>query len=209
MVISNITLSICTFINIFILTIVYFSKQRVDYVENKVYSGMIVTSFIGNILNLLCYIILNNEFGLQRIMYLIILKGILCYFLTWIVLFTLYYYLISSNKNSIKIFLSSCKKIIISIYIMLLLIVLMLPLNYLKVDGMEIPVGLSINFLYILSAICVLIMLIILILNIKRTFNKKYIPLFLFIIVGIIFIFYQKDNPQILLLIPIEVLFAF
>ena len=170
---------------------------------------MIISSFIGNVLSLLCFIILNNEFEFQRIIYSIILKGILCYFLTWIVLFTLYYYLISSNKNNIKTFLSSYKKIIISIYIILLLTVLVLPLNYLKVDGMEIPVGLSINFLYILSAICVLIMFIILILNIKRTFNKKYIPLFLFIIVGIIFMFYQKDNPQILLLIPIEVLVTF
>ena len=47
--------TICSFFYILMLLIVYFSKKRLSSIENRIYSGLIITNFFGVILAILSY----------------------------------------------------------------------------------------------------------------------------------------------------------
>ena len=47
---EGILLPICSCVFSFLLFVVYFSKERIDLVENKIYSKMLILSFIDGIL---------------------------------------------------------------------------------------------------------------------------------------------------------------
>ena len=55
-----------------------------------------------------------------------------------------------------------------------------------------------------MSAIAIGIILFLLLTNIKKTKNKKYIPVYVFLVIGGIAIFIQKVYPQFLLMTYIE-----
>ena len=66
--------------------------------------------------------------------------------------------------------------------------------------------GTSVSYVYILSAIAMIFITIYLLLNIKKLKNKRYIPIYLFILLGGISAVLQNSNPQLLLMTYVETL---
>ena len=60
--------------------------------------------------------------------------------------------------------------------------------------------GPTVNFCYFISFIYVMIIWAIILKNVRNLKNKKYLPVFLFFVIGIISIYIQKNYPQYLLL---------
>ena len=54
------TFSTCSLFYSILLTIMYFSKKRLNRVENKIYGSLIICNLIGVILAVSCYYTINN-----------------------------------------------------------------------------------------------------------------------------------------------------
>lgn len=187
------------------LLILFFSKKHIDSIENKIFSVLVITNFIGLILEMTNYFsVLNMEF-LPRFNQ-IISKFYLLYLLTWIMVFTFYIFTISSKKDETKkrTFLKKVFNIWLILYIIFAIIVLYLPLEYTNKNGSIYSYGMSANFVYLISAFCILICISCMLLNLKNIRNKKYLPLFLFIAIGSLTIIIQHNNPGLLLFTSME-----
>ena len=66
--------------------------------------------------------------------------------------------------------------------------------------------GLAVNFTYLIAIITILVIVINSIVNIKKLGNKKYIPMFIFLLFGGIALFLQIKYPELFLISPLEVL---
>ena len=97
---DNIFFSIVSLFYSIMLIIVYFSKQRIDSDENAIYKRLVLTNFLGLIIEIfpstLAIRVINN---FNPNLAIFILKFILYYFVVWILIFTYYIYVISSKDR--------------------------------------------------------------------------------------------------------------
>jgi len=184
-----------------LLNIIYFSKKRIDSYETKLYGYLISTNLIGLIMEFICSIIYNvtsNEFILDILVktYMLILIG-------WAILF-LYYVLIlclkkyDEHRGKLKIITNSFM-VIIS-FIMYLL----LDVNHIKKEGIIYANGIGVYATYIVTSSIATFMLIMLLVNIKKLNRTKTIPLFMFILLGLIVTALQLNNPELLMVTAME-----
>ena len=103
---------------------------------------------------------------------------------------------------------NNLKKIII-LFIVMGILVFILPLHYISGENYMYPDGLSVNFLYFVSFICILIMITCVILNKKKIVKKKFIPLVTFLCLGSVALIVQKNNPTLILLTSVETFVTF
>ncbi|MCI6265907.1 MAG: hypothetical protein MR598_03560, partial [Erysipelotrichaceae bacterium] len=205
---SNISYTITSCIYITLLLVVYFSKKRVDYMENKIYSSIIIVTLIGTIFEIASYVIVKLGFSANSFLYILSIKFILLYFLTWIMLFTTYVLVISFNdkkwyqEKTILMFNFSA-------YLILSVISLVAPLECMEMNGLFIPKGIGVYLIYIISAISILLMFICISSNFKSLGQKKYYPIFSFLIFGFMVMIIQSINPSLFLLTPAEAFVTF
>ena len=155
-----------------LIMVLFFNKERVRNVETKLYKILILTNFVGLILELLCTFA-SSIYDTNRLISEFIYKSYLVYLLTWTSFFTYYVYSVS-NVNASK--LSRAKKwLIVLICNIINIIVYILPIEVVIKDNFQTryTTGLSVTFSYIISAILVLILLIILFKNHKNIRRKK------------------------------------
>ena len=197
---NSIYLTIFGLIFLILLVIVYFSKKRVNYIENKVYSFLIISSLIGTIIEVISYILVVNGINGNSLLYAIVMKLLFENFFIWMSLFLLYYILIAlkSKEHNVKKIINMY---IISV-ILITLIVTFLPLNVIDTNGMLLPKGPAVDILYLLYGLCFLIIIFILLKNLKNIRNKRYVPLIIILIVFSFVVVMQNINPEIILLSP-------
>ena len=180
---------------IIIIILTFNLKKHIKTTETKIYNMLIITNFIGLIIELCCNLACKY-YESNEILSLFVLKSYLVYLIIWTAIFTSYIFRISKNINNklytqLHIVFLSC--IVAIIYI--------LPLNIVQNDYQTYYTeGLSVNFSYAISFIYVLAILIVIIKSYKNLKNKKYLPVFLFFIIGTISIAIQMTHPQYLLL---------
>lgn len=192
---TAISFSICSIIYIIIFSVVYFSRNRINLIENKIYSLLLITTLIGLSIDITGYFAFK-DMNTTSLKNLTIAKIYLIYNFTWCYLMTLYTYIIS-NKKTKKLKIKPFKLI----YIIIFLITLILPIKINNENNNIYSYGLSVNFVYFISFICILLMLIMIIKNIKNIRKKEYIPLLVLIIFGAVIVLIQKYNPDLLLII--------
>jgi len=196
---GNNSFSIASLFFSIMLAIIYFSKQRVDNTENKVYKMLIIINLLVGFLACGSYYLIKYDENSFITMF--INKSLLVGYILWMFYFTLYLFSISKKFKNRK------KKInnvfnIISYIICIVGIVLIyaLPLNYVNVPNIAYSYGPSANMLYILTIICVAVWLISVSINYKNLTNKKYIPLYLILAIGSIVVLIQRMQPELLLI---------
>lgn len=202
------TFSTCSFFYSFLLTIMYFSKKRLNRIENKIYGSLIICNLIGVILAVSCYYTINNMNNMPFFNY-VISKALLIYYLAWITIFTIYVFVISyqkkakneeeKNKNIKKI----CKSFII-LFFLIAILVCILPLYFHNSNGIIYSYGPSANLLYIIIPLYIISFFIYMLKNLKYLKSKEYIPLFVFILIGTVVTIIQKINPGLLLMTAME-----
>ena len=180
---------------IIIIILTFNLKKHIKTTETKIYNMLIITNFIGLIIELCCNLACKY-YESNEVLSLFVLKSYLVYLIIWTAIFTSYIFRISIDINNklytqLHIVFLSC--IVAIIYI--------LPLNIVQNDYQTYYTeGLSVNFSYAISFIYVLAILIVIIKSYKNLKNKKYLPVFLFFIIGTISIAIQMTHPQYLLL---------
>ena len=194
--------TICSLFYSVLIGTAYFSKRRIKSVENKIFSWIIITNFIGIILELCC-LITSLDYVKYSLINFITIRLYLIYLLTWIFIFTRYVITISqaSETKFIKLF----KKSLMIIYWILLILTFVLPIS-LKVTNniAQYPYGPAVDLEYIVGALCSTICFGFLLKNIKNIKNKKYFPIFAFITGGLFIMLIQRTNPQLLLMTSME-----
>ena len=209
---DNIFFSIVSLFYSIMLIIVYFSKQRIDSDENAIYKRLVLTNFLGLIIEIfpstLAIRVINN---FNPNLAIFILKFILYYFVVWILIFTYYIYVISSKdrykeKNIYLSKINKMKKIMYFICIVSIILVTILPLY---ANDINYTYGPSANYVYSLSGVMITFIVFMLIRNFRNIRTKKYTPVFSFIFLGIITMIVQYFNPELTLMIPMETFVTF
>lgn len=209
---ESVVVAICCLIFLLIITVVFFTKPKINKLENKSFSWLLVLNMIGLILQILSYILIKNYPNFQNtIYYIIIIRAIFCYYVLWELFFVYYITIISFSLNEQENRLKNIKKITMFFVIGLFIAVqtLILPIKITEINGLYYPTGSAMTFMAIGVLYGILIILYCIVKNYKHIIDIKYLPLLFYIVFGSISIIWQMSNPRLLLITPIESLVLF
>lgn len=188
---------------VILLTIVYFSKNRIKSFENNIYKILLF-------LSLFCCISEISMVFSAKIMdynpYLndLIAKSFAIGLMTWVFFLACYSFKISYTNDSKleKIKFLGDRKFAKKIYILLVIILAILPINYFFEPNKLIysyTYGPCIDALYIIVAILIVFSILFPLLSKKSLRNKKNIPLITYAILCMLSAIIQNNNPLFLL----------
>lgn len=198
---SIVSFSICSFIFVLMFIIFYFSKERLNTLDTKMYSCILVTNIIGIMIDVFGYFVFKI-YGSESFISILISKFYLVYYFLWAYFFLLYIFVISfREKTEYLLQKKFTKPSIILTSIIISLIVLILPIQITYEDNVAYSSGLSVNIVYGLCFIMVGIMLYCLLRNLKKISTKEYIPLLTFMVLSTFCMIIQKTYPEITLML--------
>ncbi len=204
------TFSVVSLFYSILLTIIFFSKERLITLENKVYSWAIIANLIGIILAISSYFLILRVDELP-IINIIIAKGYLIYLLSYISILTLYVLLISSNKlkEEKSNYFDKCFNIVFILLLIFSFIIIVLPIYFYHKGNVVYTYGPSANVVYLISLIYIFVWIIFMLRQYQHLKSKKYLPLFSFISIGTVVMIIQKLNPGLLLMTAMETFVTF
>lgn len=198
---SIVSFSICSFIFVLMFIIFYFSKERLNTLDTKMYSYILVTNIIGIMIDVFGYFIFKI-YGSESFVSIMVSKFYLVYYFLWAYFFLLYIFVISFREKSEYLLQKKFTKpsiILTSLFISL--IILIMPIQITYEDNVAYSSGLSVNMVYGLCFIMVGIMLYCLLKNLKKISTKEYIPLLTFMVLSTFCMIIQKTYPEITLML--------
>ena len=190
----SVCFSICCLIFIFILSIAYFTKQKINNFDNRVYTTVMLLNLIGIIIDVGGFISFRN-LGANNILNHFISKIYLLYYISYIFCLMIYIYNLSFNN------LSKIIKKVIMAFLFVCLLIFSLPINIHFDNSTAYTYGLSVNVSYFFAFSFIIFMIFCLFKNIKKLRNKEYYPLIAFVILTFLCLFIQKLYPSITLLL--------
>lgn len=192
----NLHLQIISFFLAISLLIVFKLKVKVANKETKIYSNLLVISFVETILSCtiiyIGYVKPDNMilYPLNRIDYVM--------YLLWAWYFFLYMFNVTySNKEDIAKKLTKYTGIINGIIILLLLFLEIKLYNTIEVMY---AYGPAVNLLYGMCSLYVFMIVIMILSNYKNLRNKKYTPVYVFAFMAVILLIVRSINPGLLLI---------
>lgn len=188
-----------------LIVLIFFLKKHIESVETKLYSLLIITNLIGLFIEISCSFaaIIYNQY---EILSNFILKSYLVYLLTWISLFLIYIYKISHDEQYIQIHKRKNRIVISVIYFISVFLIYALPIQLIVQNSGAIRYteGYSVVYMYFISGIAISYILGLLLKNYKNLKNKKYLPVYTFLVIGTLAMVFQMFNPGVLLLTYVE-----
>ena len=199
-IMHNLYIPICGFLCALLLIICFFTKERVKNMETKLFSGMLITSFLDSVFMIL--IILIAYVSKDSIVVLKVLNKLdYLQFLLWIWLFFLYIIYIAYKDNQIIYkHYSNIFKLTGIINIIIIFVLFMVPVYLYNTNNVMYSYGPSCNVLYMTSAIYIVLILFTLIVNLKKIVSKKYLPFYIFAVFAIIVLIMKKVNPGLVII---------
>ena len=183
-----------------LIAIVYFSKNKVNSYETKLYNGILILSIIGCIIALPLYYEVKNYNVNYTFCTYFLPRIYLMFLLIWVYFLTAYFNMLIVKKNVLK------KMMRISVIVLVLYVIVnsfltfMLPMEYYSDNNIVYTYGIAINYTYVICGIQVLYMFIQFFRHYKELKTKKVIPIISVFILGVICITIQKINPAIRLM---------
>lgn len=196
---SSTYFTICGFFCALLILILFFSKERIKSEETKLYSFMIISSFVDVLLVLTALFIGIYKIDSSTIPLIIFINKIdMIHYILWPTLMFLYIFYITYHElNKYKKIL----KVVTIIDIIAIFVSLFLPLDIINnSNGMGIG-GIGTNYIYSIAVLYFLAIVLILLLNYKKIFNKKYLPIFSLLVLMAIAVIVRYIN-QTLIVIP-------
>lgn len=203
----GIVLQVISLIYIAMLAIVYFSKKRMDSLENKVFSILIMTNIFGLIID-----VVSTSLALRHMTgFLLTLssKIYLVYLLAWILLLTVYIFIISSKNEEKKKVFDKVYGISIGVFVVSSIVLMILPLNNYMNGDIVYTYGPSATLMYVISTSCIITWIVCMFRNFKELKSKKYIPMFAYLTIGLTATGVQAMFPQMLLITAMETFITF
>lgn len=198
---ATIFLSIASMLYMIMVAIIYFTKEKVNTSENKIFSKLVLISLASLFSEIyITFIPIDMKIPLFVISLKVYL--ILCVF--WLSYFMEYVFIITrNNENKLLInYKQKYKKTYIRFWIITAFVisaVILLPISFYNENGMKYSYGPSVDVVFGSSALYMVIMFIYIIKNLKNLKNKGYIPIIFFVILLSIVAIVQKLYPNLLL----------
>ena len=200
---SGVYFPMCALPFSFLMLILFFAKEHVNTKETKIFGVLIVSNFLGLLIEVMCTVASIIYFEHPHISNFIY-KSYLMYIIVWISTFAYYVFCVTRpkglelKKGRIKLF--------VLYYLFIAIILTILPIQSIIEDDFRIryTCGPCVNFSYLTSFIAILVVLFCLITNYKKLKTKKLIPVYIFLIIGSIAIFIQSSHPEILMMTYVE-----
>ena len=202
--------SVTCFIFLLLLIIIYFTRKRINTIENKIFSAIMVSNVIGLLIEICCYFTVRYR-DLFPVLNSIMTKSLLIYYLVYISLFTMYVYIISHNTtekdDSVynKMIIRNC----MIYFVFNALILCMLPMEYYNDSTKLYSYGMSVNYLFVVYAVLIISWIYVLLKNIKNLKSKKFIPAFILIVLGTIVGIIQQKYPFLTLMTGLDAYITF
>ncbi len=190
---NSILVSIVSLFYITLLLIIFYIKRGIKLKENIIYNILVIDSFFMMLFEITSYYILKANISYDSLLYNVSSKLILITYLIWIASFFMYMITITLDEKTSL--LSKLNKITIIIYAIVFGIVIALPLEYININQLHIPAGVPTYSVYGIALASDFALSIIIILNFKKVKNKRYIPLLVLFILGVVSLIYQMNHP--------------
>lgn len=194
-------MSISSLIFIGILMMDFFSKERVNNIETRLYKYLLILTSIGLSLDIFTGILYNLNVDYNNFFYMIASKLVFVYIVAWLLIFAFYIKLISmpNSENRNKKLYSSFM-IFAFIFIIVTPFILILPVHYIETDATIVPKGISMVIAYIVSALLIIYTIGLAIKNRKIISKRKIKPLYALVILLIINFLAQNFFPDLFLI---------
>lgn len=198
---GTVFMSLASLFFIIVIMISYFSKERNNSSETKIFTKLLIISFCSLLSEL--YIVILPK-SMDFFPFVFALKLLLIFCLLWITYFMEYVFIITRN-NEDKVLIDYKKKynkiykIFWTISFLLMFIVVMLPINYYDNNNIRYSYGPSVDLIFSLVGVYTVIMSLYIIKNYKSLKNRGYLPIIALVILLMITGLIQSNNPGILL----------
>lgn len=189
-----------------LILIVLINKKTDIQKENKFYYVMTITSFFDCLISIIIIYLAYvnyNEITYQLIVVLNKLDFI--HFILWPSMLFLYVLYVIYNDVNMEI-IKKTKKIVYIIDFIAIIIEFLLPIELYNVDGAMTVLGIGTKFVYALIVIYLICIIFILLINKKKMFQKKFLPILFLIIFIILALFIRSFSPT-LIIIPALVVY--
>ena len=198
-------------VNLFYITllaILYFSKARMNNLENKIFKYLIISNTIGIILDL----IISFTIQYYRIIpsvNLFFQKFYLEYLSFWTLTLTIYVIIISFKNGTDEEFKKTkiyflLKKFYIYMLLVTTILIIILPLEFYYSEKEMYSFGPAATWSYAFGGICILVSIVCLLLNIKKIKAIKALPLIVYLVLFPVVILIQVLYPNVLLVTATE-----
>jgi len=201
-VIINVGICVTFLIVLTIIVLVYYSKPKIDNIENKIFKRQIGVTAVGLLLESIIYFLITVHFNISSNILIILTKMLYVYYVFWMYYFVKYNFVVFfkdkvDNKEMKKIF-----NIMTIIYIIFFLVSVFLPIDYVLTDAYYYPGGLGTLLQYIIVTIGMSVIGIFGCMNIKKIMKKESLPMIICMILGVISIVVQYFYHEFLFIVP-------
>ena len=201
--IVNIGICVSFLIVLFILSAVFFSKEKIEIIENSYFKKLILITIIGLSIESIIYYNILFVSSVPTSMYDILVKILYIYYTFWMFYFVLYGFVVffqikDPNEKKYKKF----KFYMCIFYSLALVFSIVLPVEITLTDKYLYPYGIGTTFQYIFSTIGMTIIGICGLMNLKQFKKKESLPLIACMIFGVISIVVQYFFHEFLFIVP-------
>ena len=169
---NGVFFSIISLIYIISICISFFSKEKIITEENKLYKKILIINLISLLYEIfIATATVRGFIKVSESLQIILLKLIPVFILLWESFFSYYVCVISIKKEKT---LTIFKYFLIIFFVISLLLIMLSPLYIYNKSNLAYTYGLSIDFAYYLSTILIVMCSILLMINFKSIFRKKY-----------------------------------
>ena len=194
----GVSFNVCSLFFLLVLIIVYFSKPRINTVENNLFKLLLIIASLGCLIALPTYYFVKN-YETYLIAAEIFSKLYLMYLITWVGIVSIYFTILISKTDDKKVF-NIGSKVLFSYLFLGYVIITFLPIKYNNIYVYTF--GPAVNYTYAICGIQLLYYLFGFVLKFKLIKNKKSIPFSCIFILGGIMAIVQGLEPSIRLMTP-------
>ena len=202
--INSIIVQCVSMVFLLLLFFVYFSKDTIDNVENRIYKRSIIINLFSIMLDIMSvftiYFVNGSFFNI------LISKLYLITILMWISFLTIYIFMISikpddnvdeDRKSKKNIFVQAVS---IIIFVACCFYVMIANIDFVNEPGKIYSFGQAVSFIYTVTAVSFFVWFIRIFTRFKYIVKTKCIPIVFYVIFGILSSLIQQNHPEILLI---------
>lgn len=200
-------INIYAFLIIASTCIIFFRKKRSKQFEDETYKNFLIVNIFISLSGLVLGLAVTPTLNFSALFISVLNKLYLICLLLWISILT-YYFFHVSRKDSINE--KKVSKVFNAIELISIFLIAVLPISVKISDSGAVSEGPAIMFTYTMFAIGFITQIICVLSNYKNLKNKKYIPLYLLIVLGSLVVVTIILNPALNYIInPVFIFIAF
>ena len=196
---GTIYLTISALIYTIITTILFTKKKKINKLENRIFTKLLILSILSMIFELTIVLTVNIP-----MLSSIIQKIFLVFIVLWLSRFIDYTFVITifdAKKSDLENYekYKNLHYIFLGINVLYCIGILLLPIHFNDIGTAKYTSGPSVNMVFTITGIYLLTILILLVTHFKKIKQKNCLPIIVLFILLIVCAIIQKSNPQVLL----------